>query len=281
MNSCLIRNCAVSEMGPFVAFAMRQGWNVGLSDADFLSRVDPTGYIIALDGDEIVGTAAAVKYGSAFGFIGYHIVRPDARGNGLGRRLLAEAMAKLGRRTVGLNCIESQLHYYESFGFSAAHSILRFEGTSSAAPADFPDMVSPFMIPFEKLEAFERKIFPYERKQFLSSWLAQPQSLLMAKYSGGEYRGYGMFRPCVSGFRIAPLLSDNPGTAGELLTFLLAQMPERSLYHFDIPAENKDALRLAAQAGMRKSAEFLRMYSDPAPPVSLDNIFGFPAVEIG
>jgi predicted N-acetyltransferase YhbS len=281
MNSTIIRTCSAAEIAALVTFAAKAAWNVGLSDADFLHRVDPDAYLIALDGEEVIGSAAAVRYGADFGFIGYHIVRTDARGKGLGKKLLESAMSKLGPRTIGLNSLEQQTGYYESFGFSAAHSILRYEGNSSPVPADIPDMVSPFMLPFEKLEKFERSIFPYDRKQFLSCWLAQPGSMLMAKYAANEYKGYGMFRPCVSGFRIAPLLCRDPQTAAELLTFLLAQLPAASAYHIDIPADNKEGIRLAESVGMKKSASFVRMYSRSAPRVYLKNVYGFPASEIG
>lgn len=281
MDDLKIIQCTFAEMGPFVEFAARGGWNVGLSDQDFLFRVDPTAYLMALNGNEVVGTVAAVKYGNDFGFLGYHLVRVDMQKKGLGKALLTEALGRLGARTVGLNCLETQTDYYKQFGFLPDHSIIQFEGETDSKLPDTQGLTSPFMVPFEKLQAFDQKIFPYDRKQFLSCWHAQPMSMLMGKLVGDEYKGYAMFRPCRTGHRIAPLLSDDAQTAEELLNFLLGNLKQGSKYYLDVPDRNIEAVKLAEKLKMRRCGELIRMYSPCPPSVCVERIFSLPAIEIG
>ena len=281
IDNVVIRKCSKAEVQKFVRFASQEGWNVGLNDADFLFRFDPDAYMIALDGDKIVGTVAAIRYDNDFGFIAYHNVRRDMRGRGIGRRLLNEALDRLGARTIGINCSAEQASLYEEFGFVAAHSVLQFEGINGITTLSFPDMVSPFMVPFDKLLDFNRKIFSYERKEFLNKWLSQPQSLSIAKYVNDEYRGYGMYRPCQKGYRIGPLICNKKETAEELLKCLLGHIPTGTKYYLDIPDKNEDALCLAEKMMMKKCGEFVRMYLPAVPVSSFENIFGFTVAEIG
>ena len=268
-------------MGAFVRFVNSQGWATGSSDDDFLYRVDPSAYFFALDGNTVVGTVAAVSYDKDIGFIGYHAVRSDMRGSGIGKALMNCALSKLRPRNIGVNCLKSDMGFYEKFGFSPSYRIISYEGTAKAGSPDFTDMVSPFMIAFEKLQDYDRMIFSCDRKRFLSNWHAQPQSLLMAKYVEDRYKGYAMFRPSPAGYIIAPLICDDPSTAESLLHILEAHMPAGSKYVIDIPGANAGGLRLAEKFMMKKCNEVTRMYSPSPPPFSLDKIFSLPAAEIG
>ena len=83
-----IRPMTRPELDLAVEWAAAEGWNPGLYDADSFYAADPTGFLIGLLNDEPIAVISVVKYGQAFGFLGFYIVRPEYRGQGYGEQLL-------------------------------------------------------------------------------------------------------------------------------------------------------------------------------------------------
>jgi len=91
---------------------------------------DPGGCLIAELDDRRVGIGVATAYGHC-GFIGELIVRPEARGLGIGAALLNHAVAylhNLGARTVYLDGVVKAVRLYERNGFRKVSRSLRFSG---------------------------------------------------------------------------------------------------------------------------------------------------------
>ena len=86
-----------------IEWAAAEGWNPGLNDADCFHTADPTGFLMGYLGDEPIASISVVRYSSAFGFLGFYIVRPDQRGRGFGFRLWQAGMEYLEGCTVGLD----------------------------------------------------------------------------------------------------------------------------------------------------------------------------------
>jgi GNAT superfamily N-acetyltransferase len=71
------------------------GWNQTARDwAQFLDAT-PDGARIAVADGGVVGTAATIRYGGAFAWIGMVLVDPAVRGRGIGTRLFDEALGLL------------------------------------------------------------------------------------------------------------------------------------------------------------------------------------------
>ena len=91
---------------------------------------DPAGCLVAeLDGKQ-VGIGVATSYGHC-GFIGELIVRPEARGQGVGAALLNHACAYLrqrGAHTIYLDGVVKAVGLYERNGFRKVCRSLRFSG---------------------------------------------------------------------------------------------------------------------------------------------------------
>jgi putative acetyltransferase len=115
--------------------ALNRAWlveNELLEPADEPTLTNPQGEVIdaggqifvALDGDEVIGTAGIVPYGEGALEIVKLAVSPAHRGQGLGRRLAEACLAEASRRGVNRvvlvsnSRLQAALRLYERLGFT-------------------------------------------------------------------------------------------------------------------------------------------------------------------
>lgn len=97
---------------------------------------DPAGCLVAEHDGRPVGIIVAVAYRNS-GFIGELVVRRDARGRGIGPRLLERAIEYLKTRNaeaIYLDGVERAAPFYESIGFRRVCRSLRFLGRIEGRP---------------------------------------------------------------------------------------------------------------------------------------------------
>src|SRR5262245_42910084 len=167
----LVRTMTRSELDLATDWAAAEGWNPGLHDAEAFYAADPEGFLIALDGGTPVACISVVRYGADFGFLGFYIAHPSARGHGHGIAVWNAGMARLAGRNVGLDGVVAQQDNYRKSGFRLAWRNIRFEG--SAPPFDAPSgiaVVNAADVPFAKIVSYDRRFFPAPRDAFLARW---------------------------------------------------------------------------------------------------------------
>jgi GNAT superfamily N-acetyltransferase len=103
------RQATRAELDVAVERAVAEGWNPGLADADAYWATDPGGFVCAESNGEVIATGSIVSYGGVLGFMGFFIVRPDLRGQGIGREFWRWRCSS-PRRTV-LGCGSAVLRY--------------------------------------------------------------------------------------------------------------------------------------------------------------------------
>jgi ribosomal protein S18 acetylase RimI-like enzyme len=281
-----IRPMSLPEIGLALDWASAEGWNPGLHDAVPFHAADPEGFLVADLGGEPVAMIAATRYGADFGFIGFYIARPDARGRGFGISVWRAASARLAGRVVGLDGVIAQQHNYRKSGFALSHRNVRYEGVARACsravdPSDGTLLRPVAQVARDALLAYDRGFFPAPRERFLDAWIAQPGTVALALCRGETLLGYGVIRPCRVGWKIGPLFSDTPGGAQTLLDALTARLDDGATVALDVPETNREAVALAVRHGMRPTFETARMYDGPAPEVSLERTYGITSFELG
>ena len=118
-------------------WAAAEGWNPGLGDAAPFWAADPEGYLVAEVDRRLVGAVSLVRYGADYAFLGFYIVDPQVRGQGVGLRLWNAAMDLAAGRLVGLDGVVTQQENYRRSGFAYAHANIRHGGqVQSPMPAD-------------------------------------------------------------------------------------------------------------------------------------------------
>jgi len=280
-SSLIIRTMSRSEIDLAIDWAAAEGWNPGLGDAEAFYAADPEGFLLALLDNEPVGCISAVTYGTAFGFIGFYIVRPSFRGRGYGLQLWNAAMNRRAGRTVGLDGVIDQQENYNKSGFQIAYRNIRYEGKSPLERTTGSRTVELSSIDFKVLLAYDSLFFPEPRPLFLRQWISRPGSIALGILHHQTLTGYGMIRPCRRGYKIGPLFADNQTVADDLLTALTSKIPSQSAFFLDIPEPNPFARELVQKYRMTKAFETARMYNARPPQLPLDRIFGVTSFELG
>ena len=273
-----------AEVDLAVEWAAREGWNPGLADAAAFHAADPEGFLVSEDSaGEPVACISAVRHGDGLGFVGFYIVAPERRGEGLGIAIWRAGMARLEGRLVGLDGVVDQQDAYARSGFSLAWRNLRY-GADTPRPVDVPGgaaaVVEAATLPFPALAAYDAELAAGPREPFLRPWLTLPGHVALAAVRDGVPAGLGVVRPCRDGAKIGPLFADDAPTARALFAALAARAPAGPL-HLDVPEPNAEAAALAREAGMAPVFETARMYTGGPPAIPLARVFGITSFELG
>lgn len=266
-----VRQMTLDELKLVLEWAIAEGWNPGLHDAEPFYATDPEGFFLGeLDGKP-VGSFSAVAYDGHFGFVGLNIVRPELRGQGFGVDIWDTGMLHLGSRNVGLACAVAQQDYYEECGFHAAFQSMQYETIGGGVtPAGLTPLAE---VPLKKLVEYDAKHFAVPRPRFLEAWIRQPGTTALGLLRRNRMAGYGVLRQCHVGYKIGPLIANDPAAAETLLQGLLAAASSESVF-LDVPEPNADAVLLAQRYRMRAVAETSWMYTAKPPDVDLSKVFG-------
>lgn len=271
-----------TELDLAMEWAAAEGWNPGLGDATAFHAADPEGFLVGLRYGTPVSCISVVRYGTDFGFLGFYIVPPDARGQGYGIQVWRAGMAHLAGRTVGLDGVPAQQDNYRRSGFTLAWRNIRFEG--APPPRDAPPagvtLVDAVTLPFEALAAVDRRFFPAPRAAFLSLWLSQPGHVARAALRNGAIVGLAVARPCRRGSKVGPLYADDRAIATALVGDLAASAGDGPVI-LDVPDVNAPAVAMAEAFGFAPAFETARMYTGPAPEIDRRGLFGVTTFELG
>ncbi|WP_295390555.1 GNAT family N-acetyltransferase [uncultured Thiodictyon sp.] len=288
-NALVIRNMTRPEVGELVEWAAREGWNPGLHDAELFWATDPDAFIAAERDGVLIGGGAITSYQGEFGFMGFFIVRPEFRGQGLGNTLWHARRERLLARlnpgaSIGMDGVFAMQDYYAKGGFVFSHRDIRFRADIPDHPATAPigdeEIVPLAEIPFDQVIDYDRTCFPAPRPTFLGKWIAQPDALALGCRRGGKLSGYGAVRRCRAGCKIGPLFADDTPAAMALYAQLAGFAVGGPLF-LDAPENNPAALALVHRHQMIEVFGCARMYLGPPPALAHQRIFGVTTFELG
>ena len=281
MERVQIRRMREDELPVSVEWAVAEGWNPGLADAECFWLEDPEGFFCADIGGKMVGSVSVLNYDDRFAFAGLYIVQPDFRGKGIGMELYRHAMRHAGSRIVGGDGVVAMVPKYEKHGGLFLHyNNARYEGTGGGK---MPEGLTPIRdVKFADLLAYDTAHFPAKRESFLRFWISHRDHTGYAKLGrDGKIEGYGVRRTCHTGYKIGPLFAKDRKTAELILDGLIAGIPAEPFY-LDIPRPNAAAVALVEDRKMVPVFFTARLYSTRNPvPLPLDEIFGVTTFELG
>jgi GNAT superfamily N-acetyltransferase len=276
-----IRTMTRKELDLVLEWAADEGWNPGLDDAECFYRADPDGFLIALHDEKPVAAISAVRYGSSYGFIGLYIVLPEYRGMGSGFLLGRAANKRLEGRIIGIDGVLERQENYSKIGFRYAYRNVRYRGFGGGPNPQHQGIFNLSNLQFDEILAYDQPFFPDNRTDFLDCWISRSGTTALGIQVDGMLAGYGVIRPCRSGYKIGPLFADSPELAETLFCALKSSITESSPFFLDIPEINPAALDLVKQHSMDVVFETARMYKGNTPRLPVDRIFGITTFELG
>jgi GNAT superfamily N-acetyltransferase len=266
LNALTIRPLTREEFDLAIDWAAEEGWNPGLNDAEVFWHTDPDGYLGAEYHGDLVATGSIVSYGTAYGFMGFFIVKLGLRGLGIGTKLWHHRRDLLKSRlgpeaAIGMDGVFDMQQWYGRGGFEYKHHNLRMKGVGKTGRIQ-SEIVPLSQIPYHQLSDYDKQCFGCPRDRFLKQWTNIPNALALGFVSNNDLSGYGVIRECHEGYKIGALFSDNAEIAESLFVALSNHAADQPIF-LDTPEINTEAMALAARQGMREVFGCARMYYEP------------------
>ncbi|MGI0116008.1 GNAT family N-acetyltransferase [Zooshikella sp. RANM57] len=280
-NNYIIRTMTREEVNIAIDWAAKEGWNPGLHDAECYYLTDPNGFLIGLLDGEPIATLSVVKYGAAFGFLGFYIVHPKYRGQGYGLKIWEAGIHYLKGCNIGLDGVVEQQANYKKFGFKLAYRNIRFECFGCDNLPTNANVITLSQVPFEAIEQYNQSFFPAKRTAFMNAWINQPDCKALGIIQNDHLVGYGVMRKALNGYKVGPLYADNPAYANAIFASLIQAVDPLQPVYLDIPEVNQEALTLAEHYNMKKVFETARMYTGELQDLLLDQLYGVTSFEVG
>lgn len=238
----------------------KAGWNQVKQDWHFFLKLNPKGCRVATCQDQIVGTVATVKYQNSFSWIGMVLVDPMYQRQGIGMKLLTEALhilkdeqsvkldATLGGRDVYLKLDFVDEYHLSRMNMVVNEDKLDASTASSVRKQDLPSLIE-----------FDSKIFGASRKPLLQRmWEEAPQYAFLVK-DENEIRGFCFGRHGYDFRHIGPIVAQNINIAKNLILGALhncvGQPVILDALHFEA-----EWIKWLSSIGFKKQRPFIRMY---------------------
>ena len=272
------------EFEELVRWAAAEGWDPGVNDANIFYTCYPEAFYGYFQQGKLIGGGSLVSYNGEFGFMGFFIVHPDFRGNGIGHSLWFKRRdTLLGRlnpgASIGMDGILAMQEFYSNGGFVASFRDER----RVRLGANFPihSSIRKGAGSIDDLLGLDRKCFGYDRSEFMKRWISNPNSICFTSVNEREeLKGFAVLRQTADGWKVGPLFAENYATAEALYTACLNEVPNEKVF-LDIPCSNADAVRLAEVYQTAYVFECARMYYGTPPELPMNQVFGITTFELG
>ena len=280
----------------FVASMVReQDFAPGVGDIEIYANTDRQGIWLAWQDNLPVGCIAAVTYSPSYAFIGLFVVKPEHRGQGIGRRLWQHALKTLNSvECIGLEAADQMVGFYEKAGFQKDCVTTRRQMFCRSDESQHPNTTllhrsDITVVPLREisLEAIQRYDERHEispRPHFLELWLRhRAGNVFVARDFQGACHGYVRIRPCLlpigEGWRVGPWLAEDSGMASLLLNNAIDR--HKGVVLIDTPGHNLSAKTITTAKGFKPMGSTVRMYKGQMPQGHDRNVYGLACLELG
>ncbi len=223
---------------------------------------------VALVDDRVSGTAATIRYGTRFGWIGMVLVDPAAQGRGVGASLLRHTIDQLRDvEMVRLDATPAGHSLYLKQGFADECPLLRMELTVGAQVITADSSVSP-MTPadVQEIGSMDLDVFGAPRAGLLEWMYAGAPEYAVVARCRERITGYVLGRHGFQFEHLGPIVAADAHAASIMTAACLSRHSDRP---FIIDATCHDAawLRFLQEAGFRQQRPFTRMYRGGQLPI--------------
>lgn len=190
----------------------REDWQVALT-------VSKGCVAVAADG-RVIGTVLMTPYGGDAGTINMVIVDEGERGQGLGRRLMLEALTLAGDRRLQLVATADGLPLYEKLGFRRTGEIVQHQGHLRLPIARTERVRAAVHDDLGAVTALDAAAFGADRRDLVVRLAGIGEVAVLER--DGRIAGFAMLRRFGRGFVIGPVVAPALDDAQALIAHFLA-----------------------------------------------------------
>ncbi|ESY78492.1 GNAT family acetyltransferase [Mesorhizobium sp. LNHC220B00] len=204
-----------------VALSRQENWPHRRQDWQMALQLS-TGAVALDNQGRVTGTILVTPYGADCAMINMVIVDRNARGKGLGRRLMDQAFALAGDRPLRLVATTDGMPLYEKLGFVPSGTIRQHQG--SVAKLGAPDGVEAAdTADLLEIKALDREAYGADREALIDALAERGQIAVIRR--NGAIEAYAAIRPFGRGEVIGPVIAASADEAKALIGFFAAPRP--------------------------------------------------------
>ena len=284
-----------SDLDVVTELARQQDFAPGVGHIEIYANTDRQGIWLAWRNNKPLGCIAAVTYNPSYAFIGLFVVKPEHRGQGVGRCLWQHALKTLSSvQCIGLEAAVQMVSFYEKAGFQKDCVTTRRQMLCLSDQSNHPNStllhrsdisVVPLRdVSLESIQRYDERHEISPRPHFLELWLRHKAGeVFVAMDANAECHGYVRIRPCLlpigEGWRVGPWLAEESGMASLLLNNAMDR--HKGVVLIDTPGHNPSAKTITLAKGFKPMASTVRMYKGVIPKGHDRNIYGLACLELG
>lgn len=275
----VIRPMTLLDLPAATELSQEQQWPHRIEDWTlFLKQGE--GVTATRDG-KVIGTTMGWRFGEDMARIGMVIVSSSAQRQGIGRKLTADMLGRLGDRTVILNATEDGHDLYKQLGFVETGGVRQYQGISKDVPlAELKrgDRVRPKGKADTALADLYSTAGGMDQRAMFRALAAESRTVVYTR--DNEVIGFAMTRRFGRGWVIGPVVAPDVDVAEALIIHWLA-VKQGSFCRIDVTDESGlgpwvESLGLSFAASVRT------MVRGPAPkPGEQTRIFALAAQALG
>jgi GNAT superfamily N-acetyltransferase len=259
-------------------------WNQTESDWGLFLRLSPKGCRVAVMDERVVGTVATARYEDRFAWIGMVLVDVAERGQGIGSRLMAEALDVLNDMpSIRLDATPAGHPVYQKLDFVDEYRLSRMETVVSGAGLDLRRDHARLMTKDDlpAIAVFDRQVFGADRSLTLGWMFESAPEYAWVIEERGQIIGYTFGRRGFNFEHLGPVIAHDQQTARRLVSTCLSRQAGRP---FIIDASHCETgwRSWLESIGFREQRPFIRMfYRDNPYPGLPPKQFGILGPEFG
>lgn len=242
-------------------------WNQLQQDWEMFLALSPTGCRVAVKDGRVVGTVTTVSYQDKFSWIGMVLVDPAERRQGLGTKLLQEALNILDwQQSVGLDATPAGREVYLKLGFVDECRLSRMETVVSSGIARGDQNPARRMVErdWQAVCELDQRVFGANRRTLLE-WLfdAAPEYAWVIRRDE-KLLGFTLGRHGFNFEQLGPIIAEDREVAAQLVSACLAEQTGKT-FILDATLHDEEWGQWLESVGFREQRPFIRMFRGEVP----------------
>jgi ribosomal protein S18 acetylase RimI-like enzyme len=236
-------------------------WNQLERDWQIFLQLSPEGCCVAVKDGQVAGTVTTMCYGHRFSWIGMVLVDVASKRQGIGSRLLGQALQILHKEeTIKLDATSAGREVYLKLNFIDEYRLSRMTAIVDPAKLNHSSARHANKNDLDGIAAFDSSIFGADRKSLLQwMWEGVPQFFFVVSEQNAVH-GYCMARAGYNFTHIGPIVANDLSVAKELLLAVLRSCVAGSAVIVDAMHFDPEWLAFLESIGFSELRPFIRMY---------------------